>query len=152
MSDLWELVREAVATKVGTSAGVRAAGLRSCDTRTDEPLNSPCGKVLPPFLEGVIERVNAHREGYLLHVPVEVAAPRPAGTSRSSPVVSAIVRAIQVEWRSGITLGLSASGVDESWIGEVAPGLSEYEDSGQDGARIDILVRVSEVFNPARSS
>lgn len=154
MSDPWEAVREAIATKLGTSAGVRAAGLRGCDTRTEERLAGPVGKVLPPFLDGPPRRVNANREEYDLRVAVEFLVPRPAGTQRASPMTSAIVRAVQVEWRTGEALGLGGPGgvVSESWIDAVSRELVEYADTGQDGARVEVVVRCVETFDPPRTA
>lgn len=150
MSDTWELVREAIAAKLIASSGVRAAGLRKADTLTEDTMSPPEAKVLWPTLE--MHDQTADTESYDLRIPVEVMVPTPTGRGRSAPTWSAIARAIQVEWRIGITLGLSASGVWHSQMVSVTPGLTEYDETGLDGCTIEFLVRIMETVSPSRTA
>jgi hypothetical protein len=150
MTDLWETVRQAAATKAATSAGCIAAGLRQSDTRIDDTNVLPALKWLWPALE--MQDQTADTESYDLTFTAELIVARPSGKARSSPTWSAIARALQVEWRTGITLGLSASGVWYSGIVSVTPGLNEYQDTDLDGCTIAILVRIRETVYPSRSA
>jgi hypothetical protein len=151
MSDTWETIRQAAAAKVLASAGCLAAGLRKSDTLLDDTLVLPALKWLYPMPAGDINRPNGNAEEYDLRIPAELLIGKPGGRARSAATRSAIVRALQIEWRTGITLGLAPT-VSWSFLESVDGELDEFADTGYDGCRIELMVRVTEIFNPGRTA
>jgi hypothetical protein len=145
----WEDIRGAIATKC-FSAAMRTAGVRRADTDTDEI------EPLPHILIGPVTyaldeegQPDGWQESYTLSVSGELLVARPAGRKRSEPVVSTIGRALQIEWRSTITMGLS--GVTWSKFVGLTPGLQLYADTGLDGAGLAWLVYVHEILTTMRT-
>jgi len=151
MSDTWETVRQACAAKIAASAGCTAAGLRKSDTLLNDTLVLPSLKWLWPLPTGDISRVNANVDEYDLRLSAELLGGMPGGKARSAATRSAIVRAIQIEWRIGITLGLAPT-VSWSFLETVEGDLEEFVDTGYDGCRIEVIARVTEIFNPGRTA
>lgn len=152
MSDIWEDIRAAVVAKLAGSTGLAAAGLRGADTDAETKQSAlPWAKVGRPAIQGDIERPNANVEMYDLRIPVEMLVARPAGTRRSQVNVSALMRAAQVEWRSGITLGLAPT-VSWSFLESFVQEPDEYADTGTDGGHFEVVARVTETFSPARTA
>lgn len=142
MSDLWESVRAALASKMAASSGMAAAGLRSASAAVDDVGDPPFLRVLPcsfDFTNG-----DANEDDYLLTFPFELVVAQPTGRTRSDPTGQAIVRALQVELRTGVQLGLGSSGVIDARLLAAAPGLDEYAPLGMNGYRGTIVVQVHE--------
>lgn len=157
MSDTWETIRQAAATKAATSALCIAAGLRQSDTRLDDTNVLPALKWLWPMPMGEISRPNGNVDEYDLRLPAELLIGKAAGQARAAAVRSAIVRAIQIEWRTGVTMGLAVSGLNTagvswSFLETVDADLDEFADTGYDGCRIELVARVTEIFNPGRTA
>ena len=154
MAGHWETVRTALATK-GFSAALQTAGIRASDTKTDEFGMLPALKwLLPDYEQGVI--TDAWQEPYRLTVPAELLVAKPAGKKRSEPSVADLLRAIQIEWRIGHQLGLTAAtpgglNCTGSWFQSARQGLAYYADTDLDGARLTFVVDIREVLAAART-
>jgi hypothetical protein len=141
----WDEVRDAIAAKLDASAGCAAAGLRRASTKVDGPIGpDPEVRVLQPGFTMMAQTGSS--EEYVLEVPFELLVGRPAGTRRSNPKAADIARAIQVEFQTGITLGLALGLVTivDARLLSMTPGLVEYQDSGLDGYRGVVSVQVFE--------
>ena len=107
-SGAWVTIREALASKLNSSSGMATAGLRRALASVDDPITMmPEARVLQPvmtFLSGT-----GLTEEYLLDIPVEVVCQRPAGKRRSNVIAADIARAAQVEFRTGVKLGVAIS-------------------------------------------
>ena len=148
MSDAWQAIAEAIAAKLAASAGCAAAGLRGADARVGDPLAAiPFARVMEPSMAMVDQTADV--EEYDLSYPVEVVVPRPTGRTRSRVSWSAIARAIQVEWRSGQTLG---GLVAFSLVASVEHGLVEHDDEARDGCVVLLRARAYETVSPARTA
>jgi hypothetical protein len=150
-TDTWETIRQAAATKARTSSGCIAAGLRQSDDRLDDTNMLPALKWLWPMPLGEIGRPNGNVEEYDLRISAELLIGQPTGKARTAAIRSAIVRALQLEWRSSITLGLAPT-VSWSFLESVDGELDEFAETGYDGCRIELVVRVTEIFNPGRTA
>lgn len=149
MTDIWNDVRDAIVAKIVASSGLATATLRGADDDIDDPPASalPRIKVLnPAFTPG--DQQNAMVSEYTLEFPFELLVQVPSGKKRSGPIAASIMRALQLEWRSGFKLGLGASfEVVDSHLGSASPGLSVYADSNLDGYTGSIVVQVYETHS-----
>lgn len=151
MAGQWDIVRSAIATKLSASAGCTTAGLRKADTNVDDPLVPPCIRVLQVSGFELTDRPNANQESYTLTIPAELVVSLPAGRKRSHPIAADIARAAQVEFQSGIKLGLPTYVVEcrlMSW----SEGLQDLADTDLDGGRITFQVDVTETIATARTA
>lgn len=142
---MWEQIRQAIATKASNVAGIRQATAGRNDTRG--PL--PALKILPPTyrLNG---QPNASVEDFTLTFPAELLIAQQAGKSRGDGDFLTIARALQVEWQSGVKLGID--GVSHSYIDTIEPDLNDYADTGLTGGQITFVVNVREILTTARSA
>lgn len=144
-------IREALATKLNSSAACAAVGLRRTLAKVDEPLSAlPELRILQPSAREVTGRPNAWQEKYTLTLPAELVMARPSGRNRADPDAEEIADAIGVEMRSGITLGLS--GFVECELGGWSDGLQEYGDLDLPGLRLVFLVTDIETFSAPRTA
>lgn len=145
MAELWETLRQAVATKIDTDvAAIRQATLGRPERRGATP-NALVG--LPRMtLDGM---PNAHVDEYTLVFPCEVRVNRPSGAQRAEAAGADLMRLLQVSWRSGIKLGQGAYVVNSA-ITSAEP--EPDEDDDLLGWRFDVTVTVHETFNPGRSA
>lgn len=151
MTDHWNDIRDAIAAKLAASTLCSTAGLRTADTDAGDEMKPPSMRILQVASVTGIERPNAWAESYTLTIPAELIVMKPAGLKRSNPTVLAIARAVQVEWRTGIKLGLPSYVVEsrlESW----SEGLQEYAETGQDGGRFIFEVTVNETLTTIRTA
>lgn len=149
MTDLWNDVGDAIVAKIVASASLATAGLRGADGDIDDPPASatPRIKLLNPvFTPG--DEQNARVSEYTLEFPFELLVPIPNGKKRSGPIAASIMRALQLEWRSGFKLGLDSSlDVVDSHLGPSSPGLSVYDASNLDGYTGSFIVQVYETHS-----
>jgi hypothetical protein len=151
MSGQYVAVRAAIAAKLAASTVCAAAGLRRADTDTMEPISPPHIRVLPVASFERTDRPTAWKEYYTLVIPAELlidAAPSP---KRTNITAEEIARAVQVEFQSGIKLGLAPYVVEcllTGWTDE----LQEYSDTGMDGVRLMFEVMVDETLPVARTA
>lgn len=144
-ADIWNTIREAIATKAAT-----VATLRGADTKTDSVGAAfPFLKVLLPSYELVGQ--TGSKEWYRLTIPAELLCSQPAGRQRSEPTASEVARDLQEAWWTGTALGLETSGVARSWIASMTHGLVEYADEAGDGYRVVFIVDVDETLSSART-
>lgn len=151
MGGAWDVVREALASKIDASSGCATAGMRRATADVDAPLSMPPEvRVLQPSMTMLGQTANV--EEYILEVPIEVVCIAPSGKRRSNPIAAAIARAVQVELRTNVTLtaATGASVVDQRLL-SATPGLTEYDDvndgTGEpmyDGYRLVVAVQVYE--------
>ena len=149
MSDEWNDIRDAAVAKMAASSGMATAGLRGASVETDDPPGAalPAIRMLPPIFTP-LEQQNAYVSEYVLEFPFELLLPVPNGRRRADRIGMNIMRAAQLEWRSGFKLGLSSTlDVVDSSIGPASPGLQEYADSGLDGYRSSVIVQVYETHS-----
>lgn len=145
MSGAWDEVRDAVASKLNASSGCATAGLRRASVKVDDPLTMlPEVRVGQPSYQMLSQ--SGTSEEYTLDVPFELVVERPGGTRRSNPVAADIARAIQVEFQTGVKLGLALSLVTivDARLLSMDPGLTEYADTGHDGYRGVVQAQVFE--------
>lgn len=148
MAGEWEPIVQAVVDKLAASTPCAAAGVKKVDAALDDPITAPHIRVLGVISFDLIDRPNASMERYTLRIAAEAAIDKPDGTKRSRPTKTAIARAVQAEWRSGIKLG---GLVDDSWFDSWDDGLQELEESGKDGFRFVIAADVTEYLTTART-
>lgn len=148
MSEAWEAARQALATKLG-SAAMLAAGIKKADTLTGDPLETPAIRVLDIQGYDLIGRPTARMEQWRLEIAAELMVDLPDGRKRSAANVADLARAVQVEFRSGITLGAT---VVECVLLSYRHGLVEYAYTGKDGGRFTFQVDVNEILSTPRSA
>ena len=149
MSDTWATIRTAVVAKAAASTYMAAAGLRSADASPDAPAAGalPALKFQNPIFTP-LDQQNAYVSEYVLEFPFELLVPVPSGQRLSGPIAADIMRAMQVEWRSGFKLGLDGSlDIVDSRVGGAAPGLSVNAETGYDGYSGSVLVQVYETHS-----
>lgn len=149
MAGEWEPIVQAVVAKLAASTLCTTAGVKKVDAALEDPLTAPHIRVLGVVSFDLVDRPNANQERYTLRIAGEVAVDQQDGSKRSRPVKTAIARAIQAEWRSGIKLG---GLVDDSWFDSWDDGLQELEESGKDGFRFLIAADVTEYLTTARTA
>lgn len=148
----WDVIRDAIATKLNASSGCATAGLRRATSKVDEALSMmPEARVLQPgysFLSGT-----ANEEHYLLDIPVEIVISAPAGKWRSNQVAVDIARAVQVEFWTTVKLGVNVSLLEvvDCRLLSAQDGLGYYADDRDidgravlDGYRLTFQVQVRE--------
>lgn len=149
MATTWEQVADAVRGKLAASTLLVTAGVKKVDDALGDPLTAPHVRVLGVVGWELLDRPNANQERWRVRIAGEVAVDHPDGMKRSRPVKTAIARAIQEEWRSGIKLG---GLVDDSWFESWDDGLQDLEESGKDGFRFEIEADVTEYLTTARTA
>jgi hypothetical protein len=152
MSGQYDLIRDALAAKLAASAGCATAGLRRALADVDSPLAElPEMRVLNPSGYELTGRPTAWQESYRLTIPAELVAGRPGGERRSDPAIADIARAVQVEFQTGVKLGL-ATYVDECVLASWSDGLQEYAYTDLPGARFTFQVDVTETLGTPRTA
>ena len=134
MTSVWDDVRSAIATKLNNSTGCATAGLRRALADVDEPLTMvPEARVLQPSYTMLSQ--SGSSEEYLLDIPFELVLSRAGRRSRSNATAAQIARAIQVEFQTGVKLGVSISLVTivDARLLSMEPGLSVYDDQDAEG-------------------
>jgi hypothetical protein len=145
MAELWETLRQAVATKIDTDV---AAIRRATAGRPERRGGTPSAIVGAPRYT-LDAQPNAHVDEYTLVFPCEVRVNRPAGVQRSEAAAADLMRLLQVAWRSGVKLGQGTYVVGSAITG-AEPDLDEDPDLV--GWQFDVTVTVHETFNPGRSA
>lgn len=145
MSELWEDIRTAIATKAATDVAALRQATKGRPERRGGTPNVIVG--LPRYtLDG---RSGANVEDYTLVYPCEVRVNRPAGEQRAQAESIDLMRLLQVAWRSGVKLGL-ADTVWDSAITSAEPFIDE--DPDLIGWQFSVTVRCMETFNPGRTA
>jgi hypothetical protein len=144
MAELWETLRQAVATKIDTDvAAIRRATLGRPERRGATP-----NAIVGPPRYTLDAQPNANVDEYTLVYPCELRVNRPAGAQRAEASAADLMRLLQVAWRSGVKLG------DAYVVGSAITAAEPELDEDQDlvGWQFDVTVEVHETFNPGRSA
>lgn len=150
-SGAWVTIKDAAVSKIAASSGCQTAGMRRASGDVDEPLSMlPEVRVLQPSMSMLTQSGSV--EEYVLDIPVEVVAGRPAGRKRADTTTADIAAAIQVEFQSDVDMGVND--VVGTRIEDVQPGLIEYardvDANGEpihDGYRLTIRAHVYTVVS-----
>ena len=141
---------ETIRTAIKTKADADVAALRTASLGRRRPLGG-----LPQVFVGIptfemTDRPGGSQEVYTLTFPTRLEVSVPAGEQRADTSAADILYALVVAWRSGIMLGLSASGVVQSWISGAVP---EYDENDQLlGYDLTVSVFVRETLSTARTA
>lgn len=147
----FELVRQAIATKARS-----VSGIRSSNTNLEVLTPRPALRLSPNIEYELRSEPNGQLDRYTLTVTGEVVVDRPGGKKLSGPVITSLMRGLQLEWRSGMHLGLlgtydsSTVSSCRSSLESMTPGLSEFVDTGADGFQAVWKIDIDEVFTTNR--
>ena len=147
MAELWESIRTAIKTKADTDV----AALRMAQLGRRRPLGGlPQVFVhIPRVTLAESGRPQGHVERYTLTFPGTLDVSGAPGEQRADSSVLDLARQLFVAWRSGIALGLGASGVVGSWLSDMSP---DHGDSDQLlGYDLTWIVDVHEILATGRT-
>lgn len=151
MADEWGTIRAAIAAKANNVDELRRA---AASRRRPGP--RPELRVLSPTYT-LLDQPMAAIEIYALAFPLELLISNAAGMDRVDEQASRISRAIQVEWQSGVKLGMASAGpgqtmVRHSRITPFTPSLEEFSDTGMAGYTATCEVECIDYLATARTA